>query len=64
MIHNRNEEIGRACCYDNRMVKKNNSWIWSRAKDYLFTEGSLEDIEAQATSEGGAQSSSSLKIEI
>lgn len=61
MIHNRNEEIEHAAMII-EWLRRTIPEFDHELKDYLFTEGSLEDIEAQATSGDETQSSSSLKI--
>lgn len=50
MIHNRNEEIEHAAMII-EWLRRNIKEFDKELKDYLFTEGSLENIEADATGE-------------
>lgn len=56
MIHNRNEEIEHAAMII-EWLRRNIKEFDKELKDYLFTEGSLEDIEAKATAEENGNSS-------
>lgn len=60
MIHNRNEEIEHAAMII-EWLRRNIKEFDKELNDYLFTEGSLENIEANATGESSG-ASSSLRI--
>ena len=61
MAHNRDEEIEHAAMTLEWLRRNMDSWD-EELKTYLFTEGSLIDVETNETSGGSSTSSSSLSI--